>query len=57
VARRVGRRRRRHELILWGFTAGLINKLFDYVGLTREWDTTVMQALPEHMLGLRKDEA
>ncbi|MCW2781191.1 MAG: hydrolase [Marmoricola sp.] len=46
-----------HELILWGFTAGLINKLFDYVGLTREWDTTVMQALPEHMLGLRKDEA
>jgi 8-oxo-dGTP pyrophosphatase MutT (NUDIX family) len=42
-------------LILWGFTAGLINKLFDYVGLTREWDTSVTQALPDYMLGIRQD--
>ena len=44
-----------HELILWGFTAGLINKLFDYVGLTRPWDTTITRELPGYMLGLRQD--
>jgi 8-oxo-dGTP pyrophosphatase MutT (NUDIX family) len=43
------------DLILWGFTAGLINKLFDYVGLTREWDATVTRELPEYMLGIRQD--
>jgi 8-oxo-dGTP pyrophosphatase MutT (NUDIX family) len=43
------------DLILWGFTAGLINKLFDYVGLTREWDTSVIRTLPDHMLGIRQD--
>lgn len=43
------------DLILWGFTAGLINKLFDYVGLTREWDTSVTRQLPAHMLGVRQD--
>ena len=29
------------DLILWGFTAGLINRLFDHVGLTRPWDASV----------------
>jgi 8-oxo-dGTP pyrophosphatase MutT (NUDIX family) len=43
------------ELILWGFTAGLINRLFDYVGLTREWDTSVTSTLPDYMLGIRQD--
>lgn len=43
------------DLILWGFTAGLVNKLFDHVGLTRAWDPTVEQQLPDHMLGLRPD--
>ena len=38
------------DLILWGFTAGIINKLFDYVGLTRLWDPTVTMTLPEHMV-------
>ena len=33
------------DLILWGFTAGLINKLFDHVGLTRPWDASVEQAI------------
>ncbi len=42
-------------LVLWGFTAGLINKLFDHVGLTRPWDPSVEQQLPDHMLGLRQD--
>lgn len=39
-----------HELILWGFTAGLVNKLFDYVGLTRPWDESVQRTLPAYML-------
>jgi 8-oxo-dGTP pyrophosphatase MutT (NUDIX family) len=43
------------DLILWGFTAGLINRLFDYVGLTREWDASVTRALPAYMLGIRQD--
>lgn len=43
------------DLILWGFTAGLINKLFDYVGLTRAWDTSVIRELPGYMLGIRQD--
>ncbi len=45
----------RKDLILWGFTAGLINKLFDHVGLTRDWDASVEQLLPDYMLGLRQD--
>lgn len=44
-----------HDLILWGFTAGLINKLFDYVGLTQPWDATITRELPGYMLGVRKD--
>ncbi len=43
------------DLILWGFTAGLINKLFDYVGMTRPWDTTVTRELPGYMVGVRED--
>jgi 8-oxo-dGTP pyrophosphatase MutT (NUDIX family) len=43
------------DLILWGFTAGLIHRLFDYVGLTREWDASVTRALPAYMLGIRQD--
>jgi 8-oxo-dGTP pyrophosphatase MutT (NUDIX family) len=44
------------DLILWGFTAGLINKLFDYVGLTRPWDDTVRRTVPEYMFGVREDD-
>jgi 8-oxo-dGTP pyrophosphatase MutT (NUDIX family) len=43
------------DLILWGFTAGLINKLFDHVGLTRPWDASVEQELPDYMFGLGQD--
>jgi 8-oxo-dGTP pyrophosphatase MutT (NUDIX family) len=43
------------DLILWGFTAGLINKLFDHVGLTRPWDASVQQELPDRMLGLSEE--
>jgi 8-oxo-dGTP pyrophosphatase MutT (NUDIX family) len=43
------------DLILWGFTAGLINQLFDYVGLTRPWDRSVTRTLPAYMLGARQE--
>jgi 8-oxo-dGTP pyrophosphatase MutT (NUDIX family) len=43
------------DLILWGFTAGLINRLFDHVGLTRPWDASVEHELPDRMLGLGQD--
>ncbi len=43
------------DLILWGFTAGLINKLFDHVGLTRPWDVSVRKELPDYMFGLSQD--
>lgn len=44
------------ELILWGFTAGLVNQLFEYVGLTRPWDRSVVRELPDYMLGVREDQ-
>lgn len=43
------------ELILWGFTAGLINKLFDFVGLTRPWDVERTRELPAYMLRPHRD--
>lgn len=43
------------DVLLWGFTAGLITKLFDFVGLTREWDASVTRELPDYMLGVRQD--
>lgn len=43
------------DLVLWGFTAGLINKLFDHCGLTREWDPSRTHPLPDYMLGVRQD--
>jgi 8-oxo-dGTP pyrophosphatase MutT (NUDIX family) len=44
------------DVLLWGFTAGLITKLFDYVGLTRPWDVSITRELPEYMLRARQDE-
>lgn len=38
------------DLILWGFTAGIIARLFDFLGWTRQWDTTDVRDLPAHML-------
>ena len=38
------------DLILWGFTAGIITRLFDFVGWTRPWDTSVVRELPDYML-------
>jgi 8-oxo-dGTP pyrophosphatase MutT (NUDIX family) len=38
------------DLILWGFTAGIITRLFDFVGWTRPWDASVVRELPDYML-------
>jgi 8-oxo-dGTP pyrophosphatase MutT (NUDIX family) len=38
------------DLILWGFTAGIIARLFDFVGWSRPWDVDTMRDLPDHML-------
>ena len=38
------------DLILWGFTAGIIARLFDFLGWSRPWDATATRDLPAHML-------
>jgi len=38
------------DVILWGFTGGIIARLFDFLGWTREWDATRVRDLPDHML-------
>ncbi|MCW2787037.1 MAG: hydrolase [Marmoricola sp.] len=43
------------DVLLWGFTAGVITKLFDFVGLTRPWDASITRELPAYMLPVRQD--
>ncbi|MBF4163227.1 NUDIX hydrolase [Nocardioides acrostichi] len=38
------------DVIVWGFTGGIINRLFDYLGWTLPWDDTRVRELPEYML-------
>ncbi len=38
------------DVILWGFTGGIIARLFDYLGWTRPWDSSRVRDLPGHML-------
>lgn len=38
------------DVILWGFTAGVISRLFEYVGWAVAWDTAQVRDLPAHML-------
>lgn len=38
------------DVILWGFTAGVITRLFEHIGWTKEWDTSVVHDLPGYML-------
>jgi 8-oxo-dGTP pyrophosphatase MutT (NUDIX family) len=45
------------DLVLWGFTAGIIARLFDFLGWTRPWDADVMHDLPGHMLTARAEVA
>ena len=39
-----------HDVVLWGFTAGIISRLLDFVGWTRPWDETRVRDLPSYML-------
>ena len=34
------------DVILWGFTAGIISRLFDYLGWTVAWDAAQVRDLP-----------
>ena len=38
------------DVILWGFTAGIIARLFGYLGWAEDWDRARMRDLPDHML-------
>ncbi|PVG82575.1 CoA pyrophosphatase [Nocardioides gansuensis] len=38
------------DVILWGFTAGILSRLFDHLGWTRDWDQARLRDLPQHML-------
>jgi 8-oxo-dGTP pyrophosphatase MutT (NUDIX family) len=38
------------DVILWGFTAGIIARLFDFVGWSSEWDESRVRELPSYML-------
>ena len=38
------------DVILWGFTAGVITRLFDYLGWAMPWDEYEIRDLPAYML-------
>ena len=38
------------DVILWGFTAGIIARLFDYLGWSDDWDRARMRDLPPYLL-------
>jgi 8-oxo-dGTP pyrophosphatase MutT (NUDIX family) len=38
------------DVILWGFTGGIIARLFDFLGWTRPWDDSRVRDLPAYML-------
>ncbi len=41
---------RERDVILWGFTAGIIARLFSYLGWGEDWDRARVRDLPDHML-------
>jgi hypothetical protein len=43
------------DLVLWGFTAGIIARLFDFVGWSRPWDAERLVDLPDHMLRVPRE--
>ena len=38
------------DLVVWGFTAGLLSRLFAIVGWERPWDDQVLVDLPDDMV-------
>ena len=46
------------DLLLWGFTGGVISRLFDFIGWTRAWDESVEFRIQDWMIfGRTLDEA
>ena len=43
-----------HDVLLWGFTAGILDALFEHVGWTRPWDRSVVQTLPKEHIDWRR---
>jgi 8-oxo-dGTP pyrophosphatase MutT (NUDIX family) len=39
-----------HDVLLWGFTAGIVSRLLDFLGWTRPWDEGSVRDLPAYML-------
>ncbi|WP_347352960.1 CoA pyrophosphatase [Intrasporangium sp.] len=42
------------QLVLWGFTAGLLSRTLELAGLDHAWDQQVLRPLPERYLGGRR---
>jgi hypothetical protein len=38
------------DLFVWGFTGGIISRLFAFVGWEKPWDVERYTELPEHMV-------
>jgi 8-oxo-dGTP pyrophosphatase MutT (NUDIX family) len=38
------------DVVLWGFTGGIIARLFDFLGWSTAWDESRVRDLPSHML-------
>jgi hypothetical protein len=49
---RVGPAFRVRDVLVWGFTAMLLDRLFRYVGWERPWDAGVVEDLPDHIVAL-----
>lgn len=43
------------DVLLWGFTAGIIDALFEQVGWTRDWDRSKVRRLPDHLTRWDRD--
>ncbi|MEO7131838.1 MAG: hypothetical protein ABIZ07_10730 [Dermatophilaceae bacterium] len=40
-------------LLLWGFTAGLVDRFLELGGLNIEWDRSHERVLPDYLIGRR----
>jgi len=38
------------DLLLWGFTGGIVNKILELAGFAREWDSDHLVPLPERFM-------
>jgi hypothetical protein len=38
-----------HDVVLWGFTGGIIARLLDFVGWSEPWDESLTAELPSYM--------